>query len=432
MKPVLIVSLLLVGSLAAQPVPLTGPSKVAVEKEGDTFLLKRNGEPYYVKGIGGQRNLELGIASGANSIRTWNSGKALEVLDQAAALGMTVTVGVWLDHKAEKYSDSTYKDERRKEVTNLIAAIKDHPALLCYALGNETNSGADTPEAWGFIDELAEMVHKGDPNHPTMTVLAGSGTNTINNVATYAPAIDILGINSYRGVVNAPKDVEASNFKGPYMITEWGPYGHWEVERTAWRAPIEQNSDEKAKSYESSYKLLLDHSKRCVGSYVFLWGQKQERTPTWYGMFLEKNEKLGVNAEATASVDVMTTQWSGKKPANTAPSFTSIKINGATPVENFTVKPDEEFTMEIAAADAEGDTLSYVWEVLPEATKLGQGGSFEPRPEGPAGAIAKTDPAGSATVKVATPGNYRVFGYVLDGKGKAATVNIPFQVKAAE
>jgi hypothetical protein len=262
-----------------------------------------------------------------------------------------------------------------------------------------------------------------------MTVLAGSSVKTINNVAQYAPAIDILGINSYRGVVNAPKDTEASNFKGPYMITEWGPYGHWEVGKTSWGAPLEQNSDEKAKAYEASYKLLLDHSKRCIGSYVFLWGQKQERTPTWYGMFLEKNEKLGLNAETVASVDVMSSLWSGKPPANTAPSLTSVQINGAAPVENLTVKPDEEFTVSVKAADANNDTLTYVWEVLPEATKLGSGGSFEPRPQGPEGAIARTDPAGSATVKVAAPGNYRVFGYVLDGKGKAATFNIPFQVK---
>jgi len=37
-------------------------------------------------------------------------------------------------------------------------------------------------------------------------------------------------------------------------------------------------------------------NKLCLGSYVFFWGQKQERTPTWYGMFLKSGEE-------TAAID---------------------------------------------------------------------------------------------------------------------------------
>ncbi|NDG63749.1 MAG: NAD-dependent epimerase/dehydratase family protein [Planctomycetes bacterium] len=44
----------------------------------------------------------------------------------------------------------------RQEVRALVLAAKDHPSTLMYSLGNETNSGADTPEAWSFINELAE------------------------------------------------------------------------------------------------------------------------------------------------------------------------------------------------------------------------------------------------------------------------------------
>jgi hypothetical protein len=408
--------------------PLTGAGVVTIDKRGAKFTLERDGQPYYVKGVGGKDKLPLAVECGANSIRTWNIEDAVKRLDEAQKLGLTVTLGLWLDHKAGKYKDKAYLAKTRRDLEGVIAKVKNHPALLCYALGNEINLGADTPEAWKFVDELAEICAKNDPNHPIMSVIAGAAEKTINNVATYAPKVQILGVNAYRGVTGAPGNIEKSKFKGPYMITEWGPWGHWEVAKTSWGAPVEQNSSEKAKSYEASYKLLLAHSARCIGSYVFLWGQKQERTPTWYGLFVEKNKALGLDGESTPPVDVMTLLWSGKAPANTAPALTSVTVNGAAPSTRFIVASGKEFTIEIKASDTNGDALSYVWEVLPEATKLGEGGSFEPRPASVAGAVKATTP-GAATVSVSKTGNYRVFGYVLDGKGKVATANVPFKVQ---
>ena len=70
------------------------------------------------------------------------------------------------------------------------------------------------------------------------------------------------------------------------MVTEWGPLGFWEVGKTDWGAPIEQNSTEKARHYLGGYQnfILPALPRQALGSYVFLWGQKQERTPTWFSM----------------------------------------------------------------------------------------------------------------------------------------------------
>ena len=423
------VGLGLAGTAYGQNAGTTGPGVVTIVRNGDTFTLLRDGQPYYIKGVGGQTRLDLAAECGANSTRTWTEGGAAAVLAQARSLGMTATIGVWLDHGAASYKNEGYKAKMRQTVQQLVATAKNQPAMLIYALGNETNSGADTPEAWSFINELALICHKGDPKHPTMTVLAGSGQNTINNVANYAPAIDILGVNSYGGIVNAPRDVESSAFRGPYIITEWGPHGHWEVPKTSWGAPIEQTSAEKAKSYKDSYELIYAHRNKCVGSYVFLWGQKEERTPTWYGMFVENNPSIGLHGELCPTVDVMAQEWSGRRPANVAPSIVGASVNGSGNYGNLTVHAGTPFTVAVRATDADGDPLTYSWEVLKEATQLGSGGSGEGRPERIKDAVKATDKSGAAQVGVGAAGNYRVYVYVLDGKGNVATMNIPFQAK---
>ena len=59
-------------------------------------------------------------------------------------------------------------------------------------------------------------------------------------------------------------------------------------------APIEATSSQKAEIYRSAYRDKLETlGDQLIGSFVFLWGQKQERTPTWFGLFTEAGEKTG-------------------------------------------------------------------------------------------------------------------------------------------
>jgi beta-galactosidase/beta-glucuronidase len=215
-----IIAISLSGCGGDSPEPPTNNAIVSLEQSDGNWTLYRYGEPYYVKGIGGQHALEFASAAGANSTRTWSSENAGNVLDQANELGMTVLLGIWLSHQASDYSNEAYKNSIRSELQQLLNNYSDHPALLMWGLGNEINLGADTQEAWEFVEELAQMVNAQDINHPTMTVNAGASPNTLSNIAQWAPSIDVLGINSYGGVTNTDESVTASSFDGPYMITE--------------------------------------------------------------------------------------------------------------------------------------------------------------------------------------------------------------------
>ena len=92
-------------------------------------------------------------------------------------------------------------------------------------------------------------------------------------------------------LINLPRYLKESGWTGPYVVTEWGATGHWESGKTSWGAPLENNSTTKAELYRKRYDAVIgSDTRQCLGSFVFLWEQKQERTPTWYGMFLGSGE----------------------------------------------------------------------------------------------------------------------------------------------
>ena len=66
------------------------PVPVEIQRTATGWQLLRGGEPYFVKGAGGDvYKLDLLKSLGANAIRTWGVGDG-SVLDEAHARGMTV------------------------------------------------------------------------------------------------------------------------------------------------------------------------------------------------------------------------------------------------------------------------------------------------------------------------------------------------------
>jgi hypothetical protein len=309
-----------------------------------------------------------------------------------------------------------------ERITEEVKSLKDHPALLIWGIGNELNLRYTNPKVWDAVNAIAKMIHEVDPNHPTTTSLAGISEREVALIKERCPDLDILSIQMYGDLPNLPNLIKAAKWEGPYMVTEWGATGHWEVPTTDWGAPIEENSTVKASKYLNRYNggIAVDTT-HCLGSYVFLWGQKQERTPTWYGVFLE-------DGQTTESVDVMQYIWSGKWPENRTPQITNFTLNGKTAYDNVTLDIGVDNTATFTVTDHEGDPLKYSWEVLPESTDLGDGGDFESRPQSVDGLfISNKD--GVLHFKTPEPGKYRLFAYANDGFNHSATANIPFLVK---
>jgi hypothetical protein len=403
----------------------TIPVKVELKKTDSIFRLYRNGQLYFVKGAGGSAFPDRIAAYGGNSIRTWGTRGAQRVLDSAAKYGLTVLMG--LDVARERhgfnYDDTAAVKKQLDRLREEVIKYKDHPAVLAWGIGNELNLQYKNVKVWDAVNEISKMIHELDPNHPTTTVIAGINKEVVDHIKSRSSDIDLLAVNTYGGLATLPAAVRRAGWDRAYMVTEWGPTGHWEGLSTAWKAPIEETSSEKAGVYKMRYEYSVQRdTEKCIGSYVFLWGQKQERTPTWYGIFTEKGEESEV-------VDVMHYLWSGRWPKNQAPHLYSFQLDNKKAVENVYLKPGGSYNALAVVVDPDNDKLSYRWELLAEATQLGDGGDFEPRPKVVEGLLKAGDKGSAVLHAPESEGAYRLFVYVTDGNNNVATANLPFYVK---
>src|SRR4051794_40328700 len=79
-----------------------------VQTDGKWQLL-RDGKPYFVKGVGGDASKAILAEVGGNSFRTWGADHLDAQLDEARKLGLTVAVGIWLEHERHGFD---YGDEK--------------------------------------------------------------------------------------------------------------------------------------------------------------------------------------------------------------------------------------------------------------------------------------------------------------------------------
>ncbi|MEX2602812.1 MAG: glycoside hydrolase family 2 TIM barrel-domain containing protein [Gracilimonas sp.] len=403
-----------------------GPTEVRIEENSGSFSLYVDDEPFFIKGAGGQEYLDKLTEYGGNSIRTWGADNAQEILDAAHEYGIKVTLGLWVGHERHgfNYNNEEAVQAQLELFTQYVEQFKDHPALLMWGIGNEMELNASNMKVWYAVNDIAKMIKEKDPNHPTMTVVAEISEQKIDYLNEQVPDVDILGINSYGGLGSIPERVRRFGWEKPYIVTEWGPNGQWEVGKTQWDAPIEQTSSEKASVYQERYEnVILEDNEMCLGSYVFLWGQKQEATPTWYGLFLDTGEE-------TPAVDVMHYEWSGEWPENQAPEVNNIRINGRSANQNVRMEIDKVGSASVEASDPDNDELTFEFVVAYESTSNSVGGDPEDRPGEIPGLIISSDVDGNASfASPEEPGAYRLFVYIFDGNGNAGTANIPFYVQ---
>lgn len=403
------------------------PSHVTLMKENERWQLLVNGKPFYIKGFVGAMHFDEAQQAGANSVRVWMNRQ--DCADSALKYGFTVLMGlpVYGERDGMNWENDSLIREQKAKVLEMVNRFKNHPSILMWVLGNELDwippGKPYNIKMWKILDQMAEAIHAIDPHHPVMTVIGDSYfEQKVKEIDSLCPHLDLLGINGY-GALGSMCSVLQHSWGRPYVVTEWGVTGYWEVPKTSWGVPLEENSTLKARRYLERYRniILLD-TFRCLGSYVFFWQPKQETTHTWFGMFDE-------DGRSSEAVDVMQYLWSGLWPKNRAPRIDTLYLSSTQRFPEYLFRPGENVSATIFASDPDGDSLRYAWEVKPEVQQGFYAGSGE-IPALPVPDVMVDSTKQQVNIRIPDiSGAYRLFVYVYDSDGHFATGNIPFYVR---
>jgi hypothetical protein len=413
------IAALVVGAALFRSVALADtPLRVEIVKSADGWQLLRGGKPYFIKGAGGTASRQALAQYGGNSVREWGVDRLATQLDDAQELGLTVAAGIWLGHKRQgfDYHNAAQVKAQFERARDSVGRYRNHPALLVWGLGNEMENDepAGDPAVWQAIEDIAAMVKKEDPNHPTMTVIAEVGNDKISQLHKYCPDVDIVGINSYAGASTVGQRYKEAGGTKPYVITEFGPPGQWEMEKKPWGGVRELTSTEKADWYRKTYlESVLGQKGLCLGSYAFNWGVKREATATWYGMFLRDGTKL-------AAVDTMSELWTGKPVTNPCPRINSLKLaDGDGRVDTGAV-----VHVLLDATGSGDDPIKVTWELHRDSFQYQAAmEAAGDAPEFPEAIVKATDK--EAELKMpADGGGYRLYAYVRTAHSGSASANV--------
>ncbi|MFT0860472.1 glycosyl hydrolase [Ancylobacter sp. G4_0304] len=393
----------------------------AAEVTIDGTQLRVDGSPFRVRGAAGDGPLPELAALGATTVRNYG-GDPGALLDAAQAAGLKVIVGLWVEHprRGVDYADRAFVERQLAAFRVIVERYRTHPALLMWGIGNEVESElADTSAVWPALEEVAAMVKRLDPAHPTIAVLAETGTDKVARLKAAAPHIDVLGINTYGDAVYS---VEArardQGWTGPIVITELGALGQWQAATAPWGAPFELTSTQRAIQLRRYLAALEPNG---PGAILFLWGDKQEVTPTWHSLRLP-------TGEWTEASESMAEAWGGRTPdGNHAPRIAALRFRD-TESAPFASWPATGGAVVLEANDPDGDALQTRWYVMSESTDRGVAGDAERRPQIHEGAVVEGDSRG-ARIAGLPPGRYRIFVDLRDGRGAAASANLPFEIR---
>lgn len=420
-------------------------SKVTIHHTGDDWTLQVNGQAFVVHGAGMGYSDEAGIAAlaeaGGNAFRTWGTEHLDMQLAAAERHGLMVLVGLDMQTQLQGFD---YQDRAAvaRQLTALQASVdryKSHPSLLGWIMANEPNLmiGVDgaavqpDPAVYEAMAEVLQTIHRQDPHHPVTVAFAFTATlaDDVAQAVQAMPTLDFLSFQAYGALPVVAPLVQELDVDLPYMVTEYGPLGHWEMPSTHWGREIEEPSGVKAAGLVKRMQQagLDDPGGRLLGGFAFLWGYKQERTPTWYGLFTPEGDRV-------AAVDELTRMWTGQYPRQRAPSAWDLTLNAQPAGASVTLPPGVPARASLHVSDPQGDALSIHWHVMHEVQERSHGGHFEMPPDELQVEFSEHTGVGDIhTVTLLTPrepGHYRLYARVNDGQGGVATANFPFLVTA--
>ncbi|MFJ8145785.1 discoidin domain-containing protein [Streptomyces sp. NPDC096048] len=352
--------------------PPAGGGAVEVVGPQGNWQLTVGGQPYTVKGLtwgpaiaDAPKYMPDVKSMGVNTIRTWGTdGGTKPLLDSAAANGVRVVNGFWLQPGGGPGSggcvnyvtDTTYKNNMLTEFAKWVEAYRSHPATLMWNVGNESvlglqncYSGAELEAQrnayTSFVNDVAKKIHSIDPDHPVTSTDAWTGAWPYYK--RNAPDLDLYSMNSYGDVCGVQEDWEEGGYTKPYIITEGGPAGEWEVPDDANGVPDEPTDVQKAEGYTKAWDCVTGHDGVALGATLFHYGTEHDFGGVWFNLVPDGLKRLSYYAVKKA--------YSGSTTGdNTPPVITNMAVGPAS-----SAPAGGEFTVRADVRDPDGDPITY-------------------------------------------------------------------------
>lgn len=401
-----------------------------------------DGSPYYVNGAATNRFYTDVRKFGGNTIRLYSPSSAdtRTIMDEAYQAGLKVYLGLGMAAAQNfDYTNAAKVAEQKEKITGWVKQYMNHPALLCWSIGNEMEaSNENNVDMWKAVGDVAAMIRELDKNHPVTSTLASSAQARIKNLVDYAD-VDFISVNTYYpSVGNVASNIAAAGVDKPFMITEFGPRGTWAMNpepsrilpwsdgySSTSKALVEETSTEKEAVYLKVWEedIKAKEADGCLGSFVFVWGyQNHGEVLNWYSSYTTDKYSYGV-------CDAMQKCWTGAYPEVRAPRIESrsdMTLNGKCAEDAVKLAPGSSNSAKVTATSAAEVNLRYHWFIYKESDKKSDGSM----PDGIEGLI-EVDGAAEVNFKApASAGAYRLYVFALDDvHKKAASACIPFYVE---
>jgi len=399
---------------------------LSIHKTEDGYKFWKNGAPQTINGVAGEGHLHELKETGGNTIRLYHYYLSDSLLSLADSLQLNVIVDLDLPRESLPfdYGDPQKVDSLVNQLKKSVTDMMHHPSIIVWNIGNEICAPSWRMAApWRTVGRIAQELKQLDPSRLTSTSVPLHPTSLIQ-ARMYANNLDFLSINSFKLTLGLTDywDYCIPCWDGPYLYSELGPMGTWQVEANAWNVHQELGDINKSEYLAYMYEHFLPAEKNCLGSCAFFWGFKQERTHTWYSLFSEQGE-------ATPSVNELERVWKGSYPANLAPRVEFIEIFDGYPEPNIALKAGTKHEAIVHVSDPENDSLQISWEIYHEGNYRHKfNGEGENRPKALPDLIISSADSTIQFKVPETPGDYRLFVYARDGHNNFSSFNLPFFV----
>jgi hypothetical protein len=195
-----------------------------------------------------------------------------------------------------------------------------------------------------FVERVVVAIHAADPNHPVTSTDAWVGAWPYYQANT--PDLDLLAVNSYGAACGVQAAWQSGGYTKPYIVTEAGPLGEWEVPNDENGVPQEDTDQQSTQGYATDWNCITSATGVALGATLFNYGVENDFGGIWFNF-----DTGGWRRDSFYEVNAL---YGGTNAVNQAPVISSMTVNNPT-----AVPAGGTLTIDVSATSPIGSPLRY-------------------------------------------------------------------------